>query len=264
MKLEAIAQKNAPGVLVSFEGGDGSGKSTHIRFLAELLESFGFEVVLVREPGGTHIGEQLREIVLDVSNTELSARSELLIYEAARAQLVDEVIKPALASGAIVLCDRFTDSTLAYQGYGRNLPLDFIRAANAFATDGITPDVTIVLWCANRAEKKDRVDRRIEMDRLELAGDDFHTNVIEAFTTLAKLDPDRIKVIETGGKHSETARMIFDALTGVFPWLSDGTLDLTEVLAKYDARHDHTRKNTKKAAGDAGPNTEKTRGAVHG
>lgn len=229
---------NAPGVLITFEGGDGSGKSTHIRFLARMLERLGFDVLCTREPGGTEIGEELRSIVLDAGHESLSDRAELLIYEAARAQLVEEVIKPALDYGGIVLCDRFTDSTLAYQGAGRGLDGSFIRQANAFASYGIVPDCTIVL-SADRAEKRSRVDRRQEKDRLELAGNDFHTRVIESFAKLAEEEPDRVFLVDTSGKHSETARKIFSVLSDTFPWFLDGSMDFSKDLDQYDAEHVH-------------------------
>lgn len=235
--VELSPKGNAPGVLITFEGGDGSGKSTHVRFLAGLLEDLGLDVVLVREPGGTALGEALREILLDVGNSGMSDRSELLIYEAARAQLIDEVVTPALRAGKVVLCDRFTDSTVAYQGYGRGLDIDMVKAASDFATCGISPDVTLVLHCADREEKQDRVDRRDALDRLELAGGDFHTRVIDAFSDMAASEPERIALIDTQGAHSDTARAIFAALSGVIPALSDGTLDLDGILADYDAAH---------------------------
>ena len=133
------------GVFVSFEGGEGAGKTTHIRFLAETLEARGFEVVRLREPGGTAIGDKLRSIVLDPGNAAMCDACELLVYEAARAQIVEEVIKPALDRGAVVLCDRFFDSTTAYQAYGRGLDADFVRRANQFACQGVVPDRTILL-----------------------------------------------------------------------------------------------------------------------
>lgn len=246
MTLSLNTGANSPGVLVTFEGGDGAGKSTHIRFLADVLDSLGFEVARVREPGGTVIGEQLRGLVLDPANADLSPRAELLIYEAARAQLVDQVIRPALQAGKVVLCDRFTDSTLAYQGYGRGLDLGFIREANAFATAGVVPDATIVLSCPDREEKKNRVDRREEADRLELAGDDFHSRVIDAFAELAEASEGRIRMVETSGRHSQTARAIFAALSGAMPWLSDGTVDLGEQLAAFDAAHDRSNREKQK------------------
>lgn len=164
------------GVFVTFEGGDGAGKSTQIRFLARLLEDAGREVVRLREPGGTAVGEALRAVVLDPAHEAMSDRAELLIYEAARAQIVDEVIRPALGRGAVVLCDRFYDSTVAYQGCGRGLDGAFIDAANRFACDGVVPDATVLL-VAPASAVRSRMGRREGTDRLELAGDAFHSRV---------------------------------------------------------------------------------------
>ena len=121
------------GIFITFEGGEGAGKTTHIRFLSETLRAHGREVLCLREPGGTEVGEQLRAVVLDPANGGMSDEAELLIYEAARAQLMAQVIAPALARGAVVLCDRFTDSTVAYQAYGRGLPRMFVDRVNEFA-----------------------------------------------------------------------------------------------------------------------------------
>ena len=137
----------AGGIFITFEGGDGTGKTTHIKRLAQTLKDYGTEVVCVREPGGTKIGEAVRDILLDPQNAQMSSECELLLYEAARAQIVSEVIKPALARGAVVLCDRFADSTLAYQGFGRGLDKAFIQGASAFAQAGVQPDRTILLTC---------------------------------------------------------------------------------------------------------------------
>lgn len=233
----SVPQANAPGAFITFEGGDGAGKSTHIRFLAQVLEDAGLEVVRVREPGGTSVGEQLRAVVLDPANGEIAPEAELLIYEAARAQIVSQVIGPALRRGAVVLCDRFTDSTLAYQGHGRGLPLDFIEQANAFAAHGIVPDKTIVMRCADVQEKRGRVSSREEMDRLEQAGDAFHERVNAAFDDLAASCESRIGVVETMGAHSDTARAIFSQLGELFPWLVDGSHPLEAQLAAFDAAH---------------------------
>lgn len=232
---------NAPGILVTFEGGDGSGKSTHVKFLAKLLEDIGIEVVCVREPGGTPVGEKLREILLDPKNAGLSDRAELLIYEAARSQLIDDVIRPALERGAVVICDRFTDSTIVYQGYGRGLDLDFIAKLNDFATCGIKPDVTIVFKCPDRAVKKNRVDRRGVLDRLERAGDDFHGRVADGFDALVNSTEPHVHQITTAGLHSQTAMSVFEELSEVMPFLSDGSIDFTSQLKEYDAAHDHTK-----------------------
>lgn len=233
---------NAPGVFITFEGGDGAGKSTHIRFLAQVLEDAGLEVVRVREPGGTSIGEQLRAVVLDPANGEMAPEAELLIYEAARAQIVSQVIQPALKRGAVVLCDRFTDSTLAYQGHGRKLSLDFIEEANAFATRGVVPDKTIVMRCADVQEKRGRVSSREETDRLERAGDSFHMRVNAAFDELAHAHAQRIGVVETSGTHSDTARAIFRHVEAFFPWLADGAQDMDVRLAAFDAAHRKSHK----------------------
>lgn len=234
--------KNAPGVFITFEGGDGAGKSTHIKFLARVLEGAGCEVVRVREPGGTSIGEQLRAVVLDPANGEMAPETELLIYEAARAQIVTQVIEPALARGAVVLCDRFTDSTTAYQGYGRGLSLDFISQANAFAAKGLVPDKTIVMRCADAAEKRGRVASREDVDRLERAGNRFHERVNGAFDDLAREEDGRIGVVETMGAHSDTARAIFAELGDLFPWLLDGTYPLDAELAAFDGAHHKSHK----------------------
>lgn len=237
-----VPAANAPGVFITFEGGDGAGKSTHIKFLAGVLEDAGLEVVRVREPGGTSIGEQLRAIVLDPANAEMAPETELLIYEAARAQIVTQVIAPALSRGAVVLCDRFTDSTLAYQGHGRGLSLGFIEQANAFASRDIVPDKTILMRCADAQEKHGRVSSREELDRLERAGGSFHGRVNAAFEELACAHPSRIGVVETSGAHSDTARAIFAQVAPFFPWLVDGTLSWEEALAAFDAAHRKSHK----------------------
>lgn len=235
--LAPHAAANAPGVFITFEGGDGAGKSTHIKFLAQLLEEAGLEVVRVREPGGTSIGEQLRAVVLDPANAEMAPETELLIYEAARAQIVTQVIEPALARGAVVLCDRFTDSTLAYQGYGRRLLLAFIEQANAFAAKGLVPDKTIIMRCADTQEKRGRVASREAMDRLERAGGGFHERVNAAFDDLISEDEQRMSIVETVGAHSDTARAILTELEDFFPWLMDGTCNIEPQLAAFDAAH---------------------------
>lgn len=216
---------NAPGVLVTFEGGDGAGKTTQVRILTEVLTALGHDVVSVREPGGTAVGEKLRSIVLDKGNVELSPRAELLIYEAARAQLVEEVVAPALQRGAIVLCDRFTDSTVAYQGYGRALDVGFVERCNAFATSGIVPDATIMLACPDAATKAKRMADRQSQDRLEGAGALFHCVVDTAFRKIAKDTPGRVRVVRTSGSKAATAACVFVALMDVLPCLAEVTLD---------------------------------------
>lgn len=210
----------APGIFITFEGGEGAGKSTHIRFLAESLQQEGQEVLCLREPGGTPIGEKLRSIVLDTEYGEMADETELFIYEAARAQIVSQVIKPALERGCVVLCDRFYDSTLAYQVYGRGLPKEFVVDANAFACQGLKPDRTILLTCGDSAKTGlDRATHRTGADRLESAGEEFHTRVNEGFAEIAEAEPDRIRVVVSNDLKSQTSRAIFSQLSDIFPWM---------------------------------------------
>lgn len=213
-----------PGSLITFEGADGVGKSTHIRFLAQSLEERGEDVVCIREPGGTLIGEQLREVVLDPNNNSMSAQCELLIYEAARAQIVHEVIIPALKQGSVVICDRFYDSTVAYQGYGRGLDISFINSVNAFASSALTPDMTLLLYAGKdySAGLKRVSDDRI-LDRLELEGLDFQQRVIEGYHLLAKENPQRIRPISSDGSKAATASLIFNELASLFSFFKDRT-----------------------------------------
>lgn len=210
----------APGIFISFEGGEGAGKSTHIAFLAESLRQKGYEVLCLREPGGTAIGEKLRSIVLDTEHGEMAAETELFIYEAARAQIVAQVIKPALERGCVVLCDRFYDSTVAYQVFGRGLPRDFIKAANDFACQGIRPDRTILLSCGAPARTGlERATHHADADRLESAGEEFHTKVNDGFMNLAEAEPNRIRLVISRDHKSQTSRAIFDELGDLFPWM---------------------------------------------
>lgn len=208
------------GVFVTFEGGDGVGKSTHIRYVADELRRVGREVVCLREPGGTGIGESLRAMVLDPDNGEISSEAELLMYEAARAQLVREVIRPALERGVVVLCDRFSDSTIAYQAYGRGLPLDFVRRANAFATGGIVPDRTILLVLGNTRKSLARATGAGAGDRMEQAGEVFHSRVNRAFLKLAKRDPKRIRIVRSSSSRKATAAAVAAELADILPELS--------------------------------------------
>ena len=226
------------GIFITFEGGDGVGKSTHIRFLADALERRGFEVLRLREPGGTAVGERLREVVLDPAHGDMSDRAELLIYEAARAQIVEEVIRPALARGAVVLCDRFFDSTVAYQAFGRGIDRAFVDAANRFATGGLVPDRTILLTLgpAEVAANSglDRAAHRAQADRLELAGHDFHARVAAGFLSIAAEEPQRVRVVDSSGARSLTSAMIFHELSDLFAWMRDANVCSEDFFAVLD------------------------------
>lgn len=195
------------GRFVTFEGGEGCGKSTQVKRLAEHLRSKGVEVVLTREPGGTRLAELIRGLLKDEREDPPCDRSELLLFLAARAQLVRNVIVPALDSGKWVLSDRFSDSTFAYQGYGRGLPLDSLRLMNCFACEGLKPDLTLLLdvrpdVAAARMRRREAATNT-SADRIELAGDDFHSRLRAGFLELAKAEPDRMKVIDANGSSDE-------------------------------------------------------------
>lgn len=212
------------GVLITLEGGDGAGKSTHGRILVAALKKAGYEALYVREPGGNPISEQLRSMVLDTNNT-IAPETELFMYEAARAQLMSEVIAPALERGSVVVCDRFTDSTLAYQGAGRGLDMDFIEQANMFACMGIVPNRTLILQACSDSQKAaseglGRVADHGELDRLEAAGADFHGRVAAYFSALPTKDPQRYREITTEGSKEATALTVASCLEDLFPLLT--------------------------------------------
>ena len=204
------------GVFVTFEGGDGAGKSTQIRFLARLLEDAGREVVRLREPGGTAVGEALRAVVLDPAHEAMSDRAELLIYEAARAQIVDEVIRPALGRGGVVLCVWFPDPPGASRGGGGGLAGACRAAAPGAARDGVVPDATVLL-VAPASAVRSRMGRREGTDRLELAGDAFHSRVAVGFEQIAEADPARVRTVLSRVHRADTFRAVLEAVSPVLP-----------------------------------------------
>ncbi|MCK4857792.1 MAG: dTMP kinase [candidate division Zixibacteria bacterium] len=190
---------NKPGIFITFEGIDGSGKSTQARLLYDLLTKRGYDLTFLREPGGTKVSEHIRKILLDRKNDSISPQTELLLYLAARAEVVDKIIAPALAAGRIVVADRFYDSTFAYQVYGRGLPVRIVRTANKFASAALTPDLTFLVDLPVRAAQR-RLHRA--KDRLEAEGVRFQERVRRGFLQLAQAQPRRIKVLN-GGKRIE-------------------------------------------------------------
>jgi dTMP kinase len=187
-------------LFITFEGPDGSGKSTQIKLVSDHLQRLGYRVLCTREPGGTSIGDQIRQVLHDVHNVEMAARAEILLYSASRAQLVQEVILPHLAQGWVVLCDRYADSTYAYQGYGRQLDLATLRLITSFATQELKPNLTIYLDLdVNEGLRRKVVANQAgqgewnRMDRLELA---FHERVRAGYLEMAGNEPERWLVID--------------------------------------------------------------------
>lgn len=183
------------GMFLSIEGLDGSGKSTQIRLLSDMIDRFGFELVHSREPGGCPISEKIRDIVLDKHNTEMDDITEAYLYAASRAQHVREVIRPAVASGRVMLCDRFVDSSVAYQGGGRSLGVQQVLDINAAAVDGTLPMATVYLDVDHETSLKRRA-AATELDRMELAGDSFHARTEAGYRELIRRDPERFIVVD--------------------------------------------------------------------
>jgi dTMP kinase len=188
------------GVFITFEGTDGSGKTTQMRRLAVRLRATGRPVVETVEPGGTRIGQQIRRILLDAANQDLRPTAELLLYFAARAQNVDEVILPALNRGDLVLSDRFTDSSLVYQGCGRELGAGSVLALDQIACRGLKPDLTLLididLETSLRRARARNTTQKLDQDRMDTQSTDFYRRVHEAYRALATREPDRVRIVD--------------------------------------------------------------------
>jgi len=189
-------------MFITLEGPEGSGKTSHIPHLVEYLREKGYTVFPTREPGGTSIGEQIREVIHDLKNVEMHARTETLLYQAARAQIVEQVIRPRLAAGEIVISDRYYDSTIAYQGYGHQQDLEQVRALVKYATGGLIPDLTILLDVdveeGLRRKKKDN-----EWNRLDAYTVEFHKRVRAGYLEMVKAEPKRWVVLNAERKWDE-------------------------------------------------------------
>ncbi len=199
-------------LFVTFEGPDGSGKTTQIKLLAGHLQALGYDVLVTREPGGTSIGDQIRVVLHDVKNVEMACETEFLLYSASRAQLVRQVIKPHLVRGGVVLCDRFADSSMAYQGYGRELDLAAVRLITQFATEGLVPDLTVYLDLPVEVgiERKQvaHAAQAGEWNRLDQQSVDFHRRVRQGYLQMAQADPDRWLVIDAAQSIDDTQAVI--------------------------------------------------------
>ena len=202
-------------MFITFEGPEGSGKSSQLPALASFIASRGYDVVSTREPGGTRIGNQIREILMRMDNTELHPRTEILLFQAARAQLIEELILPSLAEGKVILCDRYGDSTLAYQGYGHGLDVDRLKMILEFATSGLKPDLTILLDVdvmvgLKRKKAKEEWNR---MDAFELS---FHERVRKGYHELVSQEPARWKIVDASQSQEQVQedirQIVLDAL----------------------------------------------------
>lgn len=202
------------GVFISFEGLEGSGKSTQIERSCAYLKERKHEILFLREPGGVPVSEKIRDILLDVGNEDMTHECEMLLYMAARAQLVRQVILPALEEGKTVISDRFLDSTLAYQGYGHDMNVEFIKDLGEFVTEEVQPDLTI-LFDIDPAAGLDRI--RGEKDRIERRDLDYHARVREGYHDIARQNPQRVKVIESDRSIDEVferVKLYIDDLLG--------------------------------------------------
>ena len=204
-------------LFITFEGPDGSGKSTQINLIANYLKDLGYRVFCTREPGGTAIGDQIRQVLHDVNNTEMTPRAEILLYSASRAQHVEQIILPHLAGGEMVLCDRYADSTYAYQGYGRQLDFDMLRLITRFATQDLKPDLTVYLDLPveeglRRKEKANTAGQGEwnRMDQLEL---EFHLRVREGYLEMARTEPERWLVVDATQSKRKIAEIIWQRVS---------------------------------------------------
>lgn len=197
------------GLFITMEGPDGSGKTTQIDLLKKYLKSKGYDIVITREPGGTVISEAIREIILNKEYTEMSHMTELLLYASARAQLVSEVIKPALKQGKAVICDRFVESSAVYQGIGRGLGIETVYEVNNYALSGVKPQLTIFMDL-DAEEGIKRKKNQAELDRMEMEDLSFHERVVEGYRELAQLYPERIVPINATLPIEEIHSMIVE------------------------------------------------------
>lgn len=210
------------GLFITLEGGDGAGKTTQIEYIEKFFKDKNCVVVRTREPGGTRISETLRNILLDKQNTEMEDVTEMMIYAAARSQSVREFIEPALKRGEVIICDRFVDSSIAYQGYGRGLG-NMVADVNSYATGGLIPDITF--WLDIDPEKGcARAAGTGEPDRLERENPDFHYRVYEGYKRIAEKEPDRVKRIDAAGSVEDIKNEIRAYLEEIYVKWKDNIL----------------------------------------
>jgi dTMP kinase len=201
-------------MFITLEGPEGSGKTSHLGPLLQFLEEKGLRAFATREPGGTSIGEQIRSVIHDLQNAEMGPRTETLLYQAARAQIVDQVIRPRLAAGEIVISDRFADSTIAYQGYGHQQDLGQVRALVEYATGGLMPDLTILLDVDVELGLQRKTQNGSEWNRLDAYTVEFHRRVREGYLRMARREPARWRVIDAGQTWDEVQTELREVVLG--------------------------------------------------
>lgn len=215
------------GLFITFEGIEGCGKTTQIGRLAHALKQQGFDIVVTREPGGCQISDKIRSILLDSNHEAMVPETELLLYTAARAQHIAQVVRPALEQGKVVLCDRFCDATLAYQGFGRHLDIDTINQLNHYACQGVTPNMTLLLDLPvetglGRARSRNAQSEHLDEDRFEQESLQFHQRIREAYLEFSRQHSSRIKVIDATGDFDAVYQRIDITVT---PFISDQLSD---------------------------------------
>ncbi len=206
-------------MFITLEGPDGSGKTSQIPPLADALRAAGYDLLVTREPGGTPIGDEVRQVIMDLKHKgEMHPTTEILLFQASRAQLVNEVIRPALAAGRVVLCDRYADSTLAYQGYGHQTDLDTLRRIVGFATGGLTPDLTLLLDIEAEAGLRRRASDSGQWNRMDAYQLEFHQRVRAGYHALAAAEPARWAVVDANRApediQADLQRIVLERLEG--------------------------------------------------
>lgn len=204
-------------MFITLEGPEGSGKTSQIPALSEFICARGYDVLVTREPGGTDVGDQIRDVLMNLKNISIVPRTEILLFQAARAQHVEEVIRPALAAGKVVICDRFGDSTLAYQGYGHQTDLETLRYLVNYATGGLRPDLTLLLDIPVKAGMQRKVDNDAEWNRLDAYAEAFHCRVREGYLSLVEAEPDRWTIIDAAQNKEKVQQSMQQAVLDRLP-----------------------------------------------
>ena len=204
-------------MFITLEGPEGSGKTSQIPALSEFICARGYDVLVTREPGGTDVGDQIREVLMNLKNVSIVPRTEILLFQAARAQHVEEVIRPALAAGKVVICDRFGDSTLAYQGYGHQTDLETLRYLVNYATGGLRPDLTLLLDIPVKAGMQRKVDNDSEWNRLDAYAEAFHCRVRQGYLSLVEAEPDRWTIIDAAQNKEKVQQSMQQAVLDRLP-----------------------------------------------